>query len=48
MEVLTVPKPFASMSVEDRIDFITQNIPREYNSKCSESLVKTTITRLLT
>ena len=28
-----VPESYASMSVEDRIDFIAQNILREYNSK---------------
>ena len=33
MEVPPVPESYASMSVEDRIDFIAQNILREYNSK---------------
>ena len=28
-----VPEPYASMSVEDKIDFIAQNILREYNSR---------------
>ena len=33
MEATPVPEPYASMSVEDRINFIAQNILREYNSK---------------
>ena len=33
MEMSPVPESYASMSVEDRIDFIAQNILREYNSK---------------
>lgn len=33
MEMPPVPESYASMSVEDRIDFIAQNILREYNSK---------------
>ena len=33
MEAPPVPEPYASMSVEDKIDFIAQNILREYNSK---------------
>lgn len=33
MEAPPVPELYASMSVEDRIDFIAQNILREYNSK---------------
>lgn len=33
MEVPPVPESYASMSVEDKIDFIAQNILREYNSK---------------
>lgn len=33
MKVPPVPESYASMSVEDRIDFIAQNILREYNSK---------------
>ena len=33
MGATPVPEPYASMSVEDRINFITQNILREYNSK---------------
>ena len=32
-ETPPVPESYASMSVEDRIDFIAQNILREYNSK---------------
>lgn len=43
-----VPEPYASMSVEDKIDFIAQNILREYNSRCRESLVREVLTRLLT
>ena len=33
MEAPPVPESYASMSVEDRINFIAQNILREYNSK---------------
>lgn len=33
MEAHPVPEPYASMSVEDKIDFIAQNILREYSSK---------------
>lgn len=33
METPPVPESYASMSVEDKIDFIAQNILREYNSK---------------
>ena len=33
MNVLTAPETYVSMSVEDKIDFIAQNILREYNSK---------------
>ena len=33
METPPVPESYASMSVKDRIDFIAQNILREYNSK---------------
>lgn len=33
MEAPPVPESYASMSVEDKIDFIAQNILREYNSK---------------
>lgn len=33
METPPVSESYASMSVEDRIDFIAQNILREYNSK---------------
>ena len=33
MEAPTAPEPYASMSVEDKIDSIAQNILREYNSK---------------
>lgn len=33
MEAPPVPEPYASMSVEDKIDFIAQNILREYNSR---------------
>lgn len=33
MEAPPVPETYASMSVEDRINFIAQNILREYNSK---------------
>ena len=33
MEEPPVPESYASMSVEDKIDFIAQNILREYNSK---------------
>lgn len=33
METPPVPESYVSMSVEDRIDFIAQNILREYNSK---------------
>ena len=33
MEAHPVPEPYASMSVEDRIDFIAQNILREYDSQ---------------
>ena len=33
MEVTPVPEPYASMSAEDKIGFIAQNILREYNSK---------------
>lgn len=33
METPPVPEPYASMSVEDRIALIAQNILREYNSK---------------
>ena len=33
MEAHLVPEPYASMSMEDKIDFIAQNILREYNSK---------------
>ena len=33
MEASPVPESYASMSVEDRINFIAQNILREYNSK---------------
>ena len=33
MEALPVPESYASMSVEAKIDFIAQNILREYNSK---------------
>ena len=33
METPPVPEPYASMSVEDKIDFIAQNILREYNSR---------------
>ena len=32
-ETPPVPESYASMSVKDRIDFIAQNILREYNSK---------------
>ena len=32
-EMPPVPESYASMSVKDRIDFIAQNILREYNSK---------------
>ena len=32
-ETPPVPESYASMSVEDRIALITQNILREYNSK---------------
>ena len=33
MEAPPMPEPYASMSVEDKIDFIAQNILREYNFK---------------
>lgn len=33
MEAPPAPEPYASMSVENRIDSIAQNILREYNSK---------------
>ena len=33
MEAPPVPETYASMSVEDKIDFIAQNILKEYNSK---------------
>ena len=33
MEAPPVPESYASMSVEDRINCIAQNILREYNSK---------------
>ena len=33
METPPVPESYASMSVEDRIALIVQNILREYNSK---------------
>ena len=33
MEATPVPEPYASMSVEDKINFIAQNILKEYNSK---------------
>ena len=33
MEAPPVPESYASMSVENRINFIAQNILREYNSK---------------
>lgn len=33
MEAPPVPEPYASMSVEDKVDFIAQNILREYNSR---------------
>ena len=33
METPPVPESYASMSVEDRIALIAQNILREYNSK---------------
>ena len=33
MEAPPVPESYASMSVEAKIDFIAQNILREYNSK---------------
>lgn len=33
IETPPVSESYASMSVEDRIDFIAQNILREYNSK---------------
>lgn len=33
MEMSPVPESYASMSVEDRIALIAQNILREYNSK---------------
>lgn len=33
METPPVSESYASMGVEDRIDFIAQNILREYNSK---------------
>lgn len=33
MEAPPVPESYASMSVEDRIALIAQNILREYNSK---------------
>ena len=33
METPPVSESYASMSVEDRIDFIAQNILEEYNSK---------------
>lgn len=33
MEAPSVPESYASMSVEDRISLIAQNILREYNSK---------------
>ena len=33
MEAPPVPESYASMSVEDRINFIAQNILKEYNSK---------------
>ena len=33
METPPLSESYASMSVEDRIDFIAQNILREYNSK---------------
>lgn len=33
METPPVSESYASMSVEDRIDFIAQNILKEYNSK---------------
>ena len=33
METPPVSESYASMSVEDKIDFIAQNILREYNSK---------------
>ena len=33
METPPVPESYASMSAEDRIDFIAQNILRKYNSK---------------
>ena len=33
MEAHPVPETYVSMSVEDRINFIAQNILREYNSK---------------
>ena len=33
MEVPPVPETYASMSVEDRINLIAQNILKEYNSR---------------
>ena len=33
MEAPPVPEPYASMSVEDKIDFIAQNILREDTSR---------------
>ena len=33
MEAPPVPELYASMSVEDRINLVAQNILREYNSK---------------
>ena len=45
-ETPPVPESYASMSVEDRIDFIAQNILREYNSKgCKkDALVRINLT----